>query len=90
MINWIKNLFAGTPVPAPVVDTANAAPYKVPEPAAITPIPLVVTLKKTPAKTCNFDKLTKNQLLAEAKHRGVKATASMSKTDILTAVKGAK
>ena len=49
MINWIKNLFTGTPVPTPVVDTTNAAPYKVPEPAAITPIPLVVTPKKKPA-----------------------------------------
>jgi hypothetical protein len=101
MLNWIKNLFTGTTVPTPlVVDTkveaANSAPYKVPAPAAITPIPLVVTpkkkpaVKKTPANTCNFDKLTKTQLLAEAKHRSVKASASMSKTDILAAVKGAK
>jgi hypothetical protein len=46
--------------------------------------------KKSSNKTCNFDKLTKTQLLAEANHRNVKATASMSKTDILAAVKAAK
>jgi len=32
---------------------------------------------------CDFGKLTKTQLLAEAKHRGVKANASMKKQDIL-------
>jgi hypothetical protein len=46
MLNWIKNLFVGTPAPTTEVDAkveaVNAAPYKVPEPAATTPIPLVV------------------------------------------------
>lgn len=46
MLNWIKNLFVGTPAPASTVDAkveaVNAAPYKVPEPTATTPIPLVV------------------------------------------------
>ena len=46
--------------------------------------------KKSSDKTCNFNKLTKAQLLAEANHRNVKVTASMSKTDILAAVKAAK
>mgnify|MGYP003624457978 CR=1 FL=1 len=46
--------------------------------------------KKSSDKTCNFNKLTKAQLLAEAKHRNVKTTVSMSKTDILAAVKAAK
>jgi hypothetical protein len=46
--------------------------------------------KQSSSKTCDFDKLTKTQLLAEAKHRGVKANASMSKADILSKVKSAK
>ena len=56
MIGFIKKLFgvkspeATTPVINPAVDAANSAPYKVPEPAAITPIPLVakITPKKKP------------------------------------------
>ena len=56
--------------------------------------------KKTPAKkttakkgkkgsgTCDFSKLTKTQLLKEAKHRGVKANASLSKAEILSRLKG--
>jgi len=40
MFKKIKEFFVGKPAPAPVVETA---PYKVPEPAATTPIPLVVT-----------------------------------------------
>jgi hypothetical protein len=47
MINFIKSFFSSykstepvpAPAPAPVVESA---PYKVPEPAATTPIPLVV------------------------------------------------
>ena len=44
MINFIKSFFSTkstepAPAPAPVVESA---PYKVPEPPAITPIPLVV------------------------------------------------
>ena len=46
--------------------------------------------KQSSSKACDFDKLTKTQLLAEAKHRGVKANASMSKADILSKVKSAK
>jgi hypothetical protein len=45
MIEFIKKLFGAKPA-APVVDAkveaANSAPYKVPEPAATTLIPLVV------------------------------------------------
>ena len=46
--------------------------------------------KKKGTGVCNFDKLTKDQLLKEAKHRGVKANASLSKAEILKRVKNAK
>ena len=83
MINWIKNLFTSSP--APVAE----APYKLETPVVEEAKKKPAT-KKAPAKTCNFDKLTKSQLLAEAKHLGVKVTASMNKADILVAVKSAK
>ena len=40
MIDFIKRLFGFSAKP---VEAAPSAPYKVPEPAATTPIPLVVT-----------------------------------------------
>lgn len=42
---------------------------------------------KKSGKTCDFDKLNKTQLLAEAKHRGIKANASLSKAELLERVK---
>lgn len=51
-LSAIKNFFVGTPKQEPTVESA---PYKIPEPAATTPIPLVaevapaVVEKKKPA-----------------------------------------
>lgn len=50
MLKKIKEFFMGkpaevAPIPAPF---ANTVPYKVPEPAAITPIPLVVETAPAP------------------------------------------
>ena len=71
MFNAIKEFFVGKPKAAPEVETpvAESAPYKVPEPAATTPIPLVVQLlpagteasiaapaKKAPAKKQQYAK----------------------------------
>jgi hypothetical protein len=51
MFSFIKKLFGITPSAIPMAEAANQAPYKVPEPAAITLIPLVakITPKKKPA-----------------------------------------
>lgn len=79
MFNWITRLFKGTSVPE-VIETVmeEPAPKK------------TTTKKKTSSKKgtgkCDFNKLTKTQLLAEAKYRGVKANASMKKADILAAI----
>ena len=75
MFNAIKEFFVGKPKAAPEVESKSAhpldafAPYKVPEPAATTPIPLVVQLlpagteasiaapaKKAPAKKQQYAK----------------------------------
>jgi hypothetical protein len=49
MIDFIKRLFGFSAKPVEAAPEANqVAPYKVPEPAATTPIPLVV--ESAPAK----------------------------------------
>jgi len=76
MLNWLKKILGiGPSVPA-AIEAAIPAPEEKPK-----------TKKKKTAKTCNFDKLTKTQLLKEAKHRGIKANASLSKAEILKRVK---
>jgi hypothetical protein len=88
MFKWLTNLFSskGT-VPEVINDVMKEEP-KVEE---VAKAPKKTTTKKTTTKksskkgtgTCDFTKLTKTQLLAEAKHRGVKANASLSKAEIL-------
>ena len=81
MFTWLKNILGiGPSVPA-AIDAVFEAPTleEKPKPKKST--------KSKSAKTCDFDKLTKTQLLKEAKHRGVKANASLSKAEILKRVK---
>jgi len=47
MFKKIKEFFVGKPVEMPTT-TIESAPYKVPEPAATTPIPLVVEAAPAP------------------------------------------
>ena len=61
MLNWLKKILGIGPSLPAAVEAAIPAPEEKPK-----------TKKKTTAKTCNFDKLTKTQLLKEAKHRGIK------------------
>ena len=75
MFGWLKRLFRSTPVDiksGSVVNVINE-----------TEKPKKKTKSKKGTGKCDFSKLTKTQLLAEAKHRGVKANASMKKQDIL-------
>ena len=48
MIDFIKRLFGFSAKPVEAAPANTTAPYKVPEPAATTPIPLVV--ESAPAK----------------------------------------
>lgn len=54
MLDFLKSLFGFSAKPVEASPAAPSAPYKVPEPAATTPIPLVVEAtapaEKAPAK----------------------------------------
>lgn len=83
MIDFIKRLFGFSAKP---VEVAPSAPYKVPEPAATTPIPLVVTnsnpvdnvpvvAEKAPAKPKAAARTAKPKAPAKAKAPKAKAPA---------------
>jgi len=79
MFTWLKNILGiGPSVPA-AIEAAIPVPEEKPKTKKAS--------TKKGSGSCDFTKLTKTQLLAEAKHRGVKANASMKKADILTALK---
>ena len=77
MFKKIKEFFVGKPAPAPVVETA---PYKVPQPAATTPIPLVVEEAKVGHD--QGGSYTIEQVVEEAKSdvKIVEATVELSPT----------
>ena len=69
MIGFIKKLFGGKPEEAPVintaVDAANSAPYKVPEPVATTPVPLVAEVAPATKKPAAKKPAAKKQQFAK-------------------------
>jgi hypothetical protein len=70
MIGFIKKLFGGKPEEAaPVtnaaVEAANSAPYKIPEPAATTPIPLVAEVAPAAKKPSAKKPAAKKQQFAK-------------------------
>jgi len=79
MFTWLKNILGIGPSLPAAVEAVTPASEEKPKPKKST--------KSKSAKTCDFDKLTKTQLLKEAKHRGIKANASLSKAEILKRVK---
>ena len=94
MFNWLKSLFGSKVVAMPTPVVEEALLVLEPEQRVETPAELVVETKQQPKKakvkktkkeavTCDFTKLTKPQLLAEAKQRGVKANASLKKEEII-------
>jgi len=94
MFERLKSMF-GWSVISEVEDVARADPpmdeakLHVKKTPAI-PAGKVKKTKKSTGKACDFDKLTKPQLLAEAKKRSIKATSGMNKAALLAAVKAAK
>ena len=87
MIKWFKSIFGyGTVVD--VINETFPAPTKVQTKKKATT--KKASTKKKSTGSCDFDKLNKAQLLKEAKKRGVKANASLTKAEILSRVKSAK
>lgn len=76
MWSWIKSL-VWKDIPTVINDLSSEeqAPKKTAKPKTKS--------KKTATKTCDFSKLTKEQLLKEAKKRGVKANASLKKSELI-------
>jgi hypothetical protein len=64
MFKAIKEFFTGKPA---VVETLAEAPYKVPEPAATTPIPLVVETALAPVEAASVASTTPAPKKAPAK-----------------------
>jgi len=87
MIKWLKNLLGfGT-----VVDVVNEVFPEIPEEPGKKVVKKASTKKTSTKKkssgSCDFDKLNKAQLLKEAKKRGIKANASLTKAEILSRLK---
>lgn len=87
MIKWLKNLLGF----GSVVDVVNEVFQEIPEEPGKKVVKKVSTKKTSTKKkssgSCDFDKLNKAQLLKEAKQRGVKANASLTKAEILSRLK---
>ena len=89
MLNWFKRILGYGSVPA-VIETVMAEPTPKKTPAKKKATTKKASTKKKTTGSCDFDKLNKAQLLKEAKKRGVKANASLTKAEILSRVKSAK
>lgn len=79
MFTWLTNLFKGTSVPEVINEIAKE-----------TPAPTKTTTKKKPATKAakiDLDSMKKNELLAHAKDKGIKANASMNKAALIKAIK---
>ena len=77
MIGFIKKLFGGkTETPAIAVEAANSAPYKIPEPAETTPVPLVAEVAPVAKKPAAKKPAAKKQQFAKKAPAKKKTAAS--------------
>jgi hypothetical protein len=88
MFNWFKKLF-GSDVP----DTPEIAKVQVKEEVKVEAKP--ATTKKTPAKkttakkaSVDLDSMTKKELLALCKEKGIKANASLKRDELVARLNG--
>lgn len=93
MFGWIKRLFGSKPEPLvledpikPVKQVKTEAVVKTEKPKKTTAAKPKKTTKKA---TVDFSTMSKKELLAEAKSRGVPANASLKKEVILERLKSA-
>jgi hypothetical protein len=90
MFKWINKILGRATVPNIIEEVFPEEIPAEPKPKASTKKKATTnktTTKKKGSGKCDFDKLTKTQLLKEAKQRGVKANASLSKSEILSRLK---
>ena len=88
MFNWLKKMLGtapAEPVQEPLV-LENPIVEEKPAPAKPKTQKSVAKPKKKAQKSVDLDSMSKTQLLAEAKKRGIKSNASMKKADILAAI----
>ena len=79
MINWIKKILGiGPSVPAAIEIVTKAVEAK--------PKPKKVTKPKTAAKV-DLESMKKNELLAYAKTKKIKVSASLKKAELILAIK---
>ena len=90
MIRWLKSLFGFDVPDTPVIAQAPKKEEVKVEQAKPVAKPKKQAKKPAPKKTVkvDLDSMKKNELLAHAKANGVKANASMTKAEILAAIKG--
>ena len=97
MLKKIKEFFMGKPVETPTTPI-ETAPYKVPEPAATTPIPLVVETASapvveaapTPVVEAAPEKKTRKPRAPKAETAVVEKAPAKAKAPKLTVVKATK
>ena len=85
MIKWIKNLFT-KPKPEPLVLTTRIEENKKVYAVDTGSMPLEETSQfvNEQKKNIDYQKMSKKQLLEEAKQRGVKVNASLKKSEIIS------
>ena len=90
MIRWLKSLFGFDVPDTPVIAQEPKKEEVKVEQAKPVAKPKKQAKKSAPKKTAkvDLDSMKKNELLAHAKANGVKANASMTKAEILAAIKG--
>ena len=81
IFNWFKSFFDRMETPNVIV-TENHAIF-------LDPVPTVETLlnEETKVEEDNLKNMSKPELLAEAKKRGIKVNASLKKEEIISRIK---
>jgi hypothetical protein len=98
MFGWLKSLFGVkeevVPTPSPALKEAAVEAIKTAEAEQAKPVAQPKAQAKKPAKktkakkaTVDLDSMTKKDLLALAKEKGVKANASLSKAELVNRLK---
>ena len=94
MLTWFKSIFGITPKrEEAIAANVTSTPLVLEDPVVEAPKPKKKAAPKpkktTKVESIDLDSLSKTQLLAEAKKRGIKANASLKKEEILDRIRSA-